>query len=399
MGEDGLERTHRDHAEPRIAVSSQMKRDAVDEVKTDQRAPSRDAAGSMKASARKAARGLYRAAKPVVGPVTSRIRWYLIAPLLHELQMAQVEARDRQDAVDEALRGLLELERRLDRVEHYAYEAARGSAVDSGSDTMLVETTAGVVACPASEGTHLSCLVETGQLAVGTALLVRALLTPGRTYIDVGAHLGLHTLAAARALGGQGRIVAFEPYEPARRLLHETVRLNDLADIVQLRPEAVSSEAGVRPLYLAAGGAHRSLFPPELAGEGGDQSAETDVVSLDGVIDGAAAVQLVRIEAAGAELEVIAGARSLIETNEEIALIVDFGRLQLRRTSTSAASWLSTFEALGLMYQVIDERSGRLEVWPLERLEQAGSVHLLFARPFAEAWRRAGRPPATPARS
>ena len=69
-------------------------------------------------------------------------------------------------------------------------------------------------------------------------------------FIDVGANIGLHTLAAARAMQGLGRIVAFEPCEPTKRLLEKTVGLNGFSGIVDIHQAAVSSRTGRQQLLL-----------------------------------------------------------------------------------------------------------------------------------------------------
>lgn len=49
--------------------------------------------------------------------------------------------------------------------------------------------------------------------------LIRACLSTGDTYVDVGANLGMHSLFASRAVGATGQVIAFEPNpETFRRL-------------------------------------------------------------------------------------------------------------------------------------------------------------------------------------
>src|SRR4051812_47172583 len=54
-------------------------------------------------------------------------------------------------------------------------------------------------------------LVLTGVYEPAVARVMRAVLEPGDTAIDVGAHVGLHSLYAAALVGRTGSVVAVEP--------------------------------------------------------------------------------------------------------------------------------------------------------------------------------------------
>lgn len=61
---------------------------------------------------------------------------------------------------------------------------------------------------------------------------VAGLLEPGMTVLDIGAHHGLYTLLAARRVGPNGRVVAFEPSPRERRKLALNVCLNRCVNVV-----------------------------------------------------------------------------------------------------------------------------------------------------------------------
>ena len=62
-------------------------------------------------------------------------------------------------------------------------------------------------------------------------LLIRALLRPGDTYVDIGANLGMHTLAAARQVGPGGRVLSFEPNPDTFAVLSTHLRINGLQNV------------------------------------------------------------------------------------------------------------------------------------------------------------------------
>lgn len=393
-----IDRVYRDGVDMQTALVAQMRRAAADSDPSTRVGESvaDGPYGTMQRAVLATARSLYRRSKPMLRPVAFRVRSYLMAPLLQELERthAEVLQLQRTHAVTLQVQRsqaeiLEELQPRLERIEQYGLETARRVAVNCGPDKVLVRTEVGFVLCSPADHTVLACLIETGELERGTRLLIQRLVGPGDVFVDVGAHLGLHTLAAARAMNGQGRIVAFEPFEPTQSLLQKSVLMNGFSDIVEIHQAAVSDHSGHQQLFLGAVSGHHSLFPLALSAETGDPSVEVPLVRLDDIMSAAPAIDLLKIDAEGAELEVLGGAQSLIEYNQGITLIVEFGPSHLRRTGVSAGDWLSRFEGLGFTYQVIDAHTGCLEDWPIEQLEAADSVNLLFARPDAHAWRKA----------
>jgi FkbM family methyltransferase len=238
----------------------------------------------------------------------------------------------------------------------------------------------------------LAQLLEVGELEPGTRRLIERLVGPGDLYIDVGAHLGLHVLAAARAMKGHGKIIAFEPYEPTKRLLEKSVWVNGFSEITEIHRAAVSARGGDQKLYLGTASSHHSLFSLDNPVGLSQSSVDVPVVRLCDVVKQDQSVKLLKIDAEGAEIDVLEGAESVVRNNPNIALVVEFGPSHLRRTGQSTARWFSSFANLGLVYRVINPNTGRLEDWTQDQLENAQSANLLFARPESLAWASAETP-------
>lgn len=280
---------------------------------------------------------------------------------------------------------------RLDRIEQYGYAAARRVIVNCGAGDVLMKTEAGYLLCPGSERSIIACLADTGDLERGTRLLIQRVLGEGDVFVDVGANLGIHTLAAAVAMHGRGKIIAFEPFETTRLLLEQTVRINGYAAITEIHQAAVSDHSGRQALYLGKSSGHHSLYA--LADADANAAAAVDVITLrlDDVIARDLPVTMIKIDAEGAELDVLSSAAATIRNNPEVALIVEFGLSHLQRNGQTGRGWLDAFEAFGLEYRAIDADTGGLDMRTLEQLEAVESVNLLFARPAASCWIKAGR--------
>jgi FkbM family methyltransferase len=246
----------------------------------------------------------------------------------------------------------------------------------------------GFLLCSASDYALLSCLLDSGELERGTRVLIQKYLRPGDVYIDVGANIGIHTLAAARAMQGQGKIIAFEPFEPTMRMLEKSIWMNGFSSITEFHQAAVSNTTGKQKLFIGATSGHHSLFVLEPSLNNAQDSVEVPLVRLDGVIASGQRIDLMKIDVEGSELNVIEGGTSLIACNSDIALIVEFGPSHLRRTGHTPSQWFKLFNQLGLDYRVINNETGVLEKWSLNEMKRAESINLFMAFPESAAWGR-----------
>lgn len=300
--------------------------------------------------------------------------------------MAQTVAAS---TTDTAAMLLSNLAPRLDRLEQYGYTSARRSIMHCAAGEVMIKTEVGYVMCEDSDLAVLACLADTGDIERGTRLLIERLLQPGDTFVDVGANVGMHTLAAGRALRGSGCIVAFEPFEKTRRLLEKSLWINGLDALATVHGSAVSDREGVQSLFLGASSGHHSLYA--LGNDALDAAhVQVPTVRLESVIAPGQRIDLLKIDAEGAELEVLRGALAVVEANPDIALIVEFGPAHLMRTAHGAGDWLAAFTSLGLDYRAIDAVDGTLSGTSVAQLESEVSTNLFFARPGTASWKRLG---------
>lgn len=128
---------------------------------------------------------------------------------------------------------------------------------------------------------------------------------PGTVMIDVGAHVGSHTLTMARIAGPEGRVIAFEPQRKLFRELVHNLRINGMTNAIPLR-----YAVGDRPGLI-------EMDPPLAGNEGGTgvgaggDPAELRTLDSFGLRD----VSLLKIDVEGFERHVIEGARRTILTN------------------------------------------------------------------------------------
>jgi FkbM family methyltransferase len=153
--------------------------------------------------------------------------------------------------------------------------------------------------------------------------LLRRLLAAGGDFVDVGAHVGMYSVAAARCLGDRGRVLACEPNPQARAQLVENLALNGCTNVT-VSAAAISDRSGDALLHVprTADPSFSSLAEGRFA-EGEPVSVLT--ATLDAEVEAASlAPALVKIDVEGGELAVLAGARRTLAARP--ALLVEVGR-------------------------------------------------------------------------
>ena len=143
---------------------------------------------------------------------------------------------------------------------------------------------------------------------------------PASTVVDIGAHFGVFTVIMARAVGPQGKVLAFEPTSSTRAALHKTVTSNRCESVVTIRPEAVSSEDGERDFIASehAGDMGNSLVAHAF---GGSDHVRVTTVRLDTLLQ-SDRVTCLKIDAEGAELDILTGAAATLQ-NHRPAMTVE----------------------------------------------------------------------------
>lgn len=184
-----------------------------------------------------------------------------------------------------------------------------------------------------------------------TRQLLDRLLAPGRVAVDVGANIGFLTSWMARRVAPGGRVWAVEP-EPANlSLLRENLSRNRLQDLVTVLPVAAGATEESLPLVLQGRGMGHSLH----GGGGGVRSIQVPVRRLDDLIT--TAVDLVKIDAEGSELEVLEGMPRILAT-EHLDLVVEWSPEALALAGHGPLVLPERLLAAGLTLELVAECPG-----------------------------------------
>lgn len=187
------------------------------------------------------------------------------------------------------------------------------------------------------------------------ARVFASLLQAGMVVIDVGANIGMYAIFAARAVGPEGRVFAFEPVPELYRRLVENLAVSSLHNI-STHQIAVSDRTGTAPFYLGRSESMGSLYRAQTSA-----TIEVPTETLDGFLEhqGVAKVDAVKLDAEGAEMHIIRGMRRLLARPDRPILFVEHNDTALRAAGSSSQELFGTLVDYGYVPHFVV--GGRLE--------------------------------------
>jgi len=221
---------------------------------------------------------------------------------------------------------------------------------------------------------YASCMMLWGRFSPELITLIRNLVRPGESVIDVGAQLGYITSHLAVAVGVSGIVYSFEPDPNALRQLRATVEANGHT-WVKIFPVALGSqkteiEFNVSPVLgwsTAVSGSHFT-----------DLSAiRVPATTLDSLSEGGEIrrpVRFVKIDVEGFECAVLDGMKSLIDRDRPLILI-EVNPTMLRPAGKKAEDVLNRIASHEYKLYRVTERTGIIK---------GGEVKLSLVKPEAK---------------
>ena len=186
--------------------------------------------------------------------------------------------------------------------------------IESRADGVrIIETPGGrLFVSDADQGSVARALRNKGRYEKDWTAWMRANIGAGMHVVDVGANIGYYTVLLASLVGPHGRVTACEPDPGNAALLRRSVAENGFGH-VRVVEAAVTDAEGRATLHqdTAWHGVHS--LARENTVNPGDGRVEVATVSLDSLMrDATDDVDFVKIDAQGAEADIVRGARRLL---------------------------------------------------------------------------------------
>jgi FkbM family methyltransferase len=173
-------------------------------------------------------------------------------------------------------------------------------------------------------------------------------LTPGAVFYDVGAHIGLFSLIAARNLGVQGSVFVFEPDPSNVRRIEEHASRNRL-DALGIIPKAAWSTDGRMKFQRAC--FQSSMNRGAIAEENlaaGEFTIEVETVSLDSFGSEHPLPSIIKIDVEGSEAAVLRGSEGIFRSAKPVVVC----EIHHAQAASDVTHWL---QARGYVFEWVED--------------------------------------------
>jgi len=179
-----------------------------------------------------------------------------------------------------------------------------GTDVMPGARVVTTEVGLEMVVPDSLEVVTTFVLLEQGRWFEDEVPFVRGLLEPGDIVADVGANFGAYTLEAARIVGAEGRVVAFEPARDTADHLRASIARNGTPQVA-VHQVALGAERGEAQLALGPS--------PELAQLGAEgPSEEVPVELLSDHAEALGGMAFLKLDAEGTEEAIVRASADML---------------------------------------------------------------------------------------
>lgn len=183
-------------------------------------------------------------------------------------------------------------------------------------------------------------------------------LRAGDVVLDIGANIGYYTLLAARKVGTDGCVYAFEPDPTNFSLLKQNVELNGYGNVVLVN-KAVGETSEDLKLYLSDvnAGDHRTY-----ASEVGRPAITIPCTSIDDYFRGQdRKADFIKMDIQGSECRALRGMQETLERCEQVKLTVEFWPYGLVRAGDSPQELIRLLELNRFKLYDIDEKTDSVD--------------------------------------
>jgi FkbM family methyltransferase len=199
----------------------------------------------------------------------------------------------------------------------------------------------------------------TGRYEPQETAVLRHLLRPGMTVVDVGANWGYFTLIGAHLVGSTGRVLSVETDPRAARTVRANVSRNGL-EWVRVYDMAASDAAGLLSFqeYETEAGDTGNFGIAQATRVASDRRQFKVVArALDDVLDeaGFAHVDVLKMDIEGGEARAIAGLRRRLSTNRIDCICMEVHPRHLKDLGSSAAQVIAELRSHGYRPWRIDQ--------------------------------------------
>jgi FkbM family methyltransferase len=215
-----------------------------------------------------------------------------------------------------------------------------------------------------------------GQTERGVRTLLLNRLHPGDTAVSIGTNVGIHAIPMAQRVGSSGLLVCVEPVPHLVCALERSLSINRVAAQTRIVRAAAADRDGETTFFHATHSPLSSLFPVEVSAE----VMRVKTVMLDSLFASGSRVDLIQIDAEGAEPGIYEGMKRLISENHELDLILEWSASHFERSGHLPYEFMQRLRADGFQPFLIGDDGTPL---PYSGFDSIDGANLLFTHPVS----------------
>jgi FkbM family methyltransferase len=219
------------------------------------------------------------------------------------------------------------------------------------------------------------------------------ILQPGMTFFDVGANVGLYSLAAAKKVV-HGKVFSFEPCQWTYQRLLRNVELNGLQNVSVIRT-ALGEFSGQAVLQINAPGKDglNTLGGPRHPDSEITGQESVPISTLDGFLaqENVSRVDVMKVDVEGAELSLFRGAKNLLEQPASPLILYESDAMLTSGFAYHPVETMWLLERHGYSFFVIDSRTGQISIPPSGRAYDAMVIAIKPTHPAYVALKELAR--------
>lgn len=176
-------------------------------------------------------------------------------------------------------------------------------------------------------------LLLNGYWEIWITKLLSRTIESGWNCIDIGANCGYYTLLMADLVGNSGRILAVEPNPKLASLIERSMRVNGFKSYTEVSDKAASNRSGEAIELCVPNGllGDSTIHYPDRSNlpDIPSQNFSITTTTIDELVNEWSHVDLIKIDAEGAEWLIWQGMQETLSKNHKLIIILEFANYRL----------------------------------------------------------------------
>ncbi len=186
----------------------------------------------------------------------------------------------------------------------------------------------------------------------------------GDVVLDLGSHIGYYTLIAAKLVGREGKIFAFEPGQVEFNLLSKNIRINGYQNTVLIN-KAVSNETGKNKLFLHGDRADNRIYNSH----DNRKYIEIETVKLDDYFQNYnGKIDFVKMNIQGSEGLALMGMHEILQKKSSLKIMTAFHPDLIKKSGINPIDCLNLL--IGHGFKLYNINTEKKELEPIKNIQE-----------------------------